>query len=72
MEFKTAGTYRPLGSGDKKATRRERRLGRVAVTPQINFTRDERRARKRAEAEVRLTELDELRQTRAKADVATI
>lgn len=53
MQCRTEGTYRPLGKDDKKATRRERRLGRVVVSKQVNYTRAERRARKRAEAEER-------------------
>lgn len=54
MQMKSKGTYRPVGKDDKKITKRERRLGRVVVTKQENYTRDEWRAKKRMEAEGRV------------------
>jgi hypothetical protein len=46
MKYKTAGTYRPITPSDKRATKRERRLGRMVVTPQVNYTRKEWKALK--------------------------
>jgi hypothetical protein len=53
MKLKKSGTYRPLGKDDKKVTKRERRLGRVVVTKQENYTAKEWKAKKRVEAEAR-------------------
>jgi hypothetical protein len=53
MQHKTAGVYRALSKDDKKVTKRERRLGRVVVTPQANYTAAEWRAKKRAESKRR-------------------
>ena len=53
VQYKTTGTYRPIGKDDKKITKRERRLGRVVVNKQVNYTAKEWKAKKRAEAEAR-------------------
>ena len=53
MEYMIAGTYRPLSKDDKKVTKRERRLGRVVINKQVNYTAKEWKAKKRAEAEAR-------------------
>ena len=47
MKYKTAGTYRPVTKDDKKITKRERRLGRVVVTKQVNYTAKEWKAEKK-------------------------
>lgn len=53
MQYKTAGQYRPVTKSDKKITKRERRLGRVVVKKQVNYTRKEWKAKKRKESEDR-------------------
>lgn len=53
MKFIKAGTYRPVNKDDKKITKRERRLGRVVVDKQVNYTQKEWKAKKRKEAEAR-------------------
>jgi len=53
MEHKAKGEYRPVTGDDKKITRRERRLGRVVVNPQVNYTRKEWIAKKQKEAKER-------------------
>jgi len=54
MEYKKAGKYRPLNDDDdKKITKRERRLGRVVVEKQVNYTQKEWKAKKHKEAEAR-------------------
>jgi len=53
MQFKKVGTYRPISKDDKKITKRERRLGRVVVDKQVNYTKSEWKAKKYKEAEAR-------------------
>ena len=53
MKYKTTGQYRPLSKDDKKITKRERRLGRVVVTKQVNYTKKEWAEKKHREAKIR-------------------
>ena len=53
MEYKQKGKYRPVVKDDKKITKRERRLGRVVVLKQENYTRKEWQAKKCRGAKIR-------------------
>ena len=53
MKYKQKGKFRPVAKDDKKITKRERRLGRVVVEKQVNYTQKEWRAKKYKEAEIR-------------------
>lgn len=53
MRCKQKGKYRPVVKDDKKITKRERRLGRVVIEKQINYTRKEWQAEKCKEAKIR-------------------
>ncbi|KKN69803.1 hypothetical protein LCGC14_0437490 [marine sediment metagenome] len=53
MQLKKVGMYRPVSKDDKKITKRERRLGRVVINKQVNYTQKEWKAKKCKEAETR-------------------